>query len=109
MERFSSDALPPNSGDMITIYYVDRGDLVLTHYCIAHNQPHMRATLYDDRTGELNFDFVAGGNMSSGDEGHMHSEKLRFIDDDHLSNEWEYMEARSPKFTEVSQFTRVMQ
>jgi hypothetical protein len=101
MERFSSDALPPNSGDMITIYYVDRGDLVLTHYCIAHNQPHMRATLYDDRTGELNFDFVAGGNMSSGDEGHMHNEKLRFIDDDHLSSEWE--------FTEVSQFTRVMQ
>ena len=107
MERFTSDALPPNSGDMVTVYYIDRGNLVLTHYCIAHNQPHMRATLYDDRTGELNFDFVAGGNMSSGDEGHMHSAKLRFIDDDHLSSEWEYMEARSPKFTEVSQFTRM--
>jgi hypothetical protein len=67
----------------------------------------MRATLYDAQTGELNFDFVDGGNMTSGDEGHMHSAKLRFIDDDHLSSEWEYMEARSPKFTEVSQFTRM--
>ena len=107
MERFSSDVLPPQSGDMVTIYYIDRGKLVLTHYCIAHNQPHMRATHYDARTGELNFDFVDGGNLSSGDEGHMHSAKLHFIDDDHLSSEWEYMEARSPKFSEVSQFTRM--
>jgi hypothetical protein len=107
MERFSSDALPPQSGDMVTIYYIDHGNLVLTHYCIAHNQPHMRATLYDARTGELNFDFVDGGNLSSGDEGHMHSAKLRFIDDDHLSSEWEYMEARSPKFSEISKFTRM--
>ena len=108
MERFSSAALPPNSGDMVTVYYIDRGELVLTHYCIAKNQPHMRATLYNPRTGELNFDFVDGGNMTSSDEGHMHSAKIHFIDSDHFSSEWEYMEARSPKFTEVSQFTRVM-
>lgn len=107
MERFSSDALPPNSGDMVTVYYIDRGELVLTHYCIAKNQPHMRATLYDAKSGELDFDFVDGGNMISGDEGHMHSAKMRFVDDNHLSSEWQYMEARSPKFTEVSQFTRV--
>jgi hypothetical protein len=105
MERFSSNVLPPG-GDMVTVYYIDRGNLVLTHYCIAHNQPHMRATLYDARTGELDFIFVDGGNMVS-DEGHMHSAKLRFIDDDHLSSEWEYMEARSPKFSEISQFTRM--
>jgi hypothetical protein len=30
MERFSSDALPPNSGDMVTVYYIDRGNLVTT-------------------------------------------------------------------------------
>jgi len=107
MERFSSDALPPNSGEMVTIYYIDRGDLVLTHYCIAHNQPHMRATLYNSQTGELNFDFVEGGNMPTGSEGHMHSAKIRFIDDNHLSSEWQYMEVGSPKFKEISQFTRV--
>jgi len=107
MERFTSDALPKNSGEMITMYYIDRGELVLTHYCIAHNQPHLRATRYSAETGELDFDFVEGGNISTGNEGHMHSAKLRFIDDNQISSEWQYMEARSPKFTEISQFTRV--
>ena len=107
MERFRSDALPRNSGEMITVYYIDRGDLVLTHYCIAHNQPHMRATRYDSQNGELAFDFVSSANMATGGEGHMHSEKIRFLDDDHLSSEWQYVEAGSPKFKEISQFTRV--
>lgn len=107
METFSSDMLPPNSGNMVTIYYIDGGDLVLTHYCIAHNQPHLRATRYDAKTGELDFDFVNGGNISTGNEGHMHSMKMRFIDDRHYSGEWEFMQDKSPKFTEESQFIRV--
>jgi len=107
MERFSSTALPPGSGDMITVYSIDRGELVLTHYCIAKNQPHLRATLYNADTGELNFDFIDGGNMATGDEGHMHSAKVRFVDDDRFSSEWQYMEGRSSKFKEISQFTRV--
>jgi len=107
MERFNSDMLPPNAGEMITIYYIDRGELVLTHYCIAHNQPHLRATHYDAQRGELDFDFVDGGNISSGSEGHMHSMKLHFIDDGHYSGEWEFMQDKSPKFNEISQFTRV--
>ena len=107
MERFTSDALPKNSGEMITVYYIDKSKLVLTHYCIAHNQPHLRATRYVAETGELDFDFVDGGNIITGYEGHMHSVKLHFIDEDHISSEWHYMEARSPKFTEISQFTRV--
>jgi len=107
MERFTSDALQKNSGEMVTMYYLEKGELVLTHYCIARNQPHLRATRYIAETGEVDFDFVEGGNISSGNEGHMHSAKLRFIDGDHISSEWQYMEARSPKFTEISQFTRV--
>ncbi|HKU28205.1 MAG TPA: hypothetical protein VJQ54_22245 [Candidatus Sulfotelmatobacter sp.] len=107
MERFSSDALPHNGGSMITVYYIDKGQLVLTHYCIAGNQPHLRATLYDPQSGELDFDFVSGGNIVSGEEGHMHSARIRFVDDDHVSSEWQFMQARAPKFTELSQFTRV--
>lgn len=65
MERFTSDALPHSSGSMITVYYIDKGQLVLTHYCIAGNQPHLRATLYDPQRDELDFDFVEGGKTSS--------------------------------------------
>ena len=107
MERFGSEMLPPNAGEMVTIYYIDRADLVLTHYCIAHNEPHLRATSYDARSGELDFDFVDGGNISSGNEGHMHSMKLHFIDANHYSGEWQFMQDKSPKFSEISEFTRV--
>ena len=107
MESFTSDALPHNSGSMITLYYIDKGQLVLTHYCIAGNQPHLRATRYDSQTGELDFDFVNGGNIVSGEEGHMHSARIRFVDEDHIGSEWQFMQARSSKFTELSQFTRV--
>src|SRR5437016_810397 len=87
MERFSSDALPANSGAMLTVYYIDRGELVLTHYCIAHNQPHLRATLYDPQTGELNLEVVSGGGKPSGEEGHMRSTTIRYINENHYSNE----------------------
>ena len=107
MERFTSDVLPHISGSMITVYYIDKGQLVLTHYCIAGNQPHLRATRYDTQTGELDFDFVDGGNIVSGDEGHMHTARMRFVDDDHLRSEWQFMQARSAKFTELLQFKRV--
>jgi hypothetical protein len=106
MERFTSDALPHKSGSMITLYYIDEGQLVLTHYCIAGNQPHLRATRYDEQSGELDFDFIDGGNIVSGEEGHMHSARMRFIDEDHLRSEWQFMQARSPKFTELLQFQR---
>jgi hypothetical protein len=107
MERFTSDDLPHKSGSMITVYYIDKGQLVLTHYCIAGNQPHLRATRYDAQSGELDFDFVDGGNIVSGEEGHMHSARMRFVDEDHLRSEWQFMQARSPKFTELLQFQRV--
>jgi hypothetical protein len=106
MERFTSDALP-KGGEMVTIYYIDHGELVLTHYCIAHNQPHLRATRYDAKTGELDFDFVSGGNISTGNEGHMHSMKLHFVDERHYEGQWEFMQDKSPKFMETSRFTRV--
>ena len=107
MERFTTDLLPRNGGEMVTIYYVDRGQLVLTHYCIAHNQPHLRAIRYDEQSGELDFDFVDGGNISTGNEGHMHSMKLHFIDNDHYTGQWEFMQDKSPKFNEISEFTRL--
>jgi hypothetical protein len=67
----------------------------------------LRATRYDAQSGELDFDFVDGGNIVSGEEGHMHSARMRFVDEDHLRSEWQFMQARSPKFTELLQFQRV--
>ncbi len=106
MEKFSSEALPLGS-DMVTVYYLDGGRLVLTHYCMAKNQPHMQATRFNPESGELEFEFVDGANINPARDGHMHNAKFRFIDDKHFTSQWQYFEGGKPKFSEVAQYTKV--
>src|SRR5262245_18380667 len=61
VERYANPALP-GGGHMITAYHLDGPALVLTHYCIANNQPTLRATAFDVSTGEIQFEFVSARN-----------------------------------------------
>jgi len=49
------------SVQMITLYYLDGGDVKLAHYCMAGNQPAMRGT-YSRETKTLTFDLVSISN-----------------------------------------------
>ncbi len=73
--------------EMVTVYTMDRGRLVLTHYCAAHNQPRMRAR---DGSGadRITFDFAGGANFDPKKDNHMHDAALAFADGDHLHAEW---------------------
>ena len=64
LERYTNDALP-GGGRMATAYHLDGNDLVLTHYCIANNQPVLRAERFDPATREIQFEFLRAGNLSS--------------------------------------------
>ncbi len=57
VERFSAESLP-GGGAMLTTYYPDGADLMLTHYCLAKNQPRMRAERVDPVHGEVEFVFT---------------------------------------------------
>jgi len=70
LER-SSDVVDGKQVQMTTVYYLDGGDLRLTHYCMAGNQPTMRGT-YSPDTKTLTFDFVGATNMKNANDGHMH-------------------------------------
>ncbi len=73
--------------EMVTVYTIDNGDLVLTHYCAEGNQPHMKAVKSGDASAIV-FKFDGGGNIKSPKDGHMHEATFTFKDADHVSTTW---------------------
>jgi hypothetical protein len=85
--------------EMITMYYLDGGQVKLTHYCMAGNQPTMRGTYAPD-TKTLTFDFENATNLKSANEGHMHHAVYKFIDNDHFQTNWTFQKDQKDAFTE---------
>ena len=106
LERYTNEALP-GGGRMATAYHLDGTDLVLTHYCMANNQPVLRAERFDAAAKEIQFEFVRAGNLASPAAGHMRRAKYRIIDADHFVTEWEFFENGQKKMTETETLTRV--
>ncbi|MBZ5620485.1 MAG: hypothetical protein LAQ69_17425 [Acidobacteriia bacterium] len=103
VERFSSDKMAP----MLTVYHFNGDRLMLTHYCEAGNQPRMLAGPFNPETGELEFQFLDATNLASASDGHMHSARIRLIDNSHMASEWQFYEKGERKFTENARYTRV--
>jgi len=103
VERESGEKMP----SMMTVYHLDGSRLLLTHYCMAGNQPRMQARSFNPETGEVQFQFLDATNLASPEAGHMHNAKLRLIDHDHFNSEWEFYENGERKMAEGGQYTRV--
>lgn len=95
---------PGTPHEMMTVYTVDGGDLVLTHYCSAGNQPVMKAKA-GGAGDAIAFDFVRGGNMKPTDS-HMHSAVITFVSDDALRTEWTGWEGGKAKGVAKFELTR---
>ena len=106
LEHYSNASLP-GGGHMVTAYHLDGRDLILTHYCIANNQPVLRAERFDPRTGEIAFEFVRATNLATPKTGHMRRAIYKLQDATHFVTEWSFYEAGALKMTEAESFTRV--
>jgi hypothetical protein len=73
--------------EMVTVYHQDGDDLVLTHYCMLHNQPRMRAEA-GGAADKLAFKFAGGTNLKSEKDAHMHDMTLEILGDDHIKATW---------------------
>jgi hypothetical protein len=102
VERESAERMPA----MVTVYHLDGDRLIMTHYCMAGNQPRMQARHFDAKAGELRFTFLDATNLASPDAGHMRNVTFR-INGDKLSSEWEFYEGGKSKNTESFEYTRV--
>src|SRR5262245_14324337 len=76
---------PGQPHEMVSVYLVEGGELVMTHYCVLGNQPRMKA---DPKSpaGKLRFEFAGGTNLDPAKDKHMHEGTITFVDDDHI--EW---------------------
>jgi hypothetical protein len=92
--------------EMTTLYYLDGGDVKLTHYCMAGNQPTMRGT-YSPETKTLIFELVSISNLKSADDGHMHHATYTFLDNDHFKTTWTFRKDQKDAFTEDVTYVRV--
>ena len=102
MERETFEKMAP----MVTVYHLDNGKLMLTHYCHAGNQPRMRASAFDPATGDLRFDFLDITNLANPKAGHMHNARMR-IEPSVIQSEWDYWEGGVKKSAESFRYVRI--
>jgi hypothetical protein len=102
LERFTE----PGGAEMLTAYHLDGDELVLTHYCMAGNEPHMVAERFDAGSGELSFAFAGGANIAA-ETGHMHDAAFRLVSNDRFDAKWDFVEGGKVKFSEDIHYTRV--
>jgi hypothetical protein len=78
---------------MTTVYFLDGADLVLTHYCMSGNQPHMRAKATS--SPKVVFAFDGGTNINPKRDRFMHNATFEFVSKDELTSTWaEYADGK---------------
>ena len=108
LERYRNPALP-GGGHMVSAYHLDGAELVLTHYCIAKNQPTLRAARFDPAASAVQFEFLRAGNLPDPNAGHMRRALYRLEGADRFTTEWEFFAGGRKTMTETETFTRIKQ
>jgi hypothetical protein len=104
VERTNFEAHPGET--MLTLFSLDEGELVLTHYCVAGNQPELEATAIEAHGARIDFTFRAAGNLGSRDEGHMDSAVYRFSGPDSFSSVWSWYQSGREQWMEEIRYRR---
>jgi hypothetical protein len=101
----SFDAHPGET--MATMFYLNDGALELTHYCVAKNAPHLRATKFDEGGRVVEFTFVDGANLSDRNRGHMDRAVFRFLPDGRVSSRWTWYQNGQERWMEEIELVRI--
>ena len=78
---------PGQNHEMMSVYHMDGGDLVMTHYCALGNQPRYRAR-WGKNDKQIVWDFRGAGNMHSEKEAHMHDGVVDILGTDRYFAKW---------------------
>jgi len=105
LERFVEPSDKTRSA-MITMYHLDGGRLLLTHYCMVGNQPRMRAESVSPSGDEVRFELVDATNLTSPDAGHMHRAVFEFRGKDRLVSRWTWNDKGKDVFVDTQELSR---
>jgi len=100
----SFDAHPGET--MMTMYHLDGPRLVLTHYCVAKNQPRLVARKSSEGGRTITFGFLDATGISTRDSGHMDQAIYTFVDDDHFTSKWTWYQDGSERWLEEILYER---
>lgn len=75
---------------MVTMFHLDGRRLLLTHYCVAGNQPRLVLTDVADEGRALTFSYLDGTGLASRDEGHMDEVVIHFDEDGGYRSRWSW-------------------
>jgi hypothetical protein len=78
---------PGSPHEMVSVIHEDGDALLLTHYCMLGNQPHMKA-MPKEGDNKVVFEFVKATNLKSEKDMYMRSATFMFVDKDTLKTEW---------------------
>src|SRR5688500_6069493 len=73
---------------MATMFHPDQGRLMLTHYCVAKNEPRLVASDISDDGNTITFTWLDGTGLKSRDQGHMDKAVYRFLDANRFEAQW---------------------
>jgi hypothetical protein len=71
-------------GHMLTTYHLDEGQLVLTHFCGAGNQPRMRLKSVEEGGRRILFEIYDITNLASPDAYHSIALEVVFLNDERV-------------------------
>lgn len=88
---------PGSSQEMITMYYQEKGQLTLTHYCLIGTRSVMKlkvgANIAEKQKNVFEFYLAQSPALDPAVDTHMHSLTITFIDENHMNQAWEMFEA----------------
>ena len=91
---------------MATVFHLDGDRLLLTHYCVARNQPRLVATSISEDGRRIEFAFLDGTNMPSRDVGHMNRAVFTIESVDRYRSRWTFSRGGQEQWMEEIVGTR---
>src|SRR6185436_18224606 len=77
---------PETDHEMISMYHLENGELIATHYCAMGNQPRMK--LSKATPSEMTFDFVGGVGIDPEKSAHIHGGTITLRPDGKMEALW---------------------